>query len=124
VAFRQHCEVRAARLSVAAPLGWSNLSGLCLSFGSPSLSPRSTARPIGGRRECIFLQSHGYDRGRASLQYRSALDSKAMHSVFRPVLKGIEGDDTDRSGELPDEIGDDFFEVGTFDFGFAINGTE
>jgi hypothetical protein len=43
-------------------------------------------------------------------------------NVPRPVLKGVESNDTDRVVELPrHEIGDDCFGVGPLDFGFTVH---
>src|ERR1700726_4127853 len=51
--------------------------------------------------------------------------SDIFRDVLRPMLKRIEGYNTDRVIELPrHEIGEDSFEVCPLDLGFAVNGAQ
>jgi len=46
-------------------------------------------------------------------------------NVLRPLLCGIEGDDTDRAFELPvQEVLNDPFQIGPVDAGFSPNATQ
>jgi hypothetical protein len=48
-----------------------------------------------------------------------------FRNVLRPMPKRVEGDNADRVVELPpQETGDDGSEVGSLNFGFAVDATQ
>src|ERR1019366_8446884 len=119
----------AVRFSDAALLGWSNRSGLCLScrflprhFGSnqPQLQLPGRTGVVGNEVLDMFR-----DAGALNVAAGLDFDGDIFRDVLRPMLKCIEGDNADRVVKLPrHEIGDDSFEVGAFDFGFAVNAAQ